>query len=584
MVNTYSKQSLLDNFWQLKDCDERNAIMLSQRYNISLNLSKLLSLRKINDDKINLFFNPNINDNLPNPFILKDMTKSINRSIEAISKNQKIAIIADYDVDGSTSLALLYKFFLSLNLKIICKIPDRLIEGYGPNQRIMNELKNEDVGLIFALDCGTTSFNVFNEHNDKKIDIIVIDHHISEKRFPNIYSIINPNRFDENNNFKDLASVGLTFLFIMGLRKKLRDLNYFSKNKKEPNLLINLDLVALGTICDSVHLSEYNRLFVYEGLEILKKRKNLGISKIIDNSKISHTPTSTDLGYIIGPQLNAASRIDDSTLPSKILISNDSVEVEKIAKKLFLLNEKRKIIEKNIYDEAFKQALEQINSKFLIVYGTNWHKGTLGIIASRLVEKFHKPSFVISINNNVGTGSVRSIDHIDIGNMILNAKKIGLLLSGGGHKKAAGLQINYKKIDDFKLFLNNFFDKINNIYFRKVVLYDLKLSLNEINIDLLESIERLEPYGNGNEEPKFIISDLSIDRYKILKEKHLLIFFKNDLGKNIKGICFNCIGTKLGENLIYNKNNKYEFGCVVKRDKFGNNLNPQLIIQDALIK
>jgi len=166
--------------------------MLSQRYNISLNLSKLLSLRKINDDKINLFFNPNINDNLPNPFILKDMTKSINRSIEAISKNQKIAIIADYDVDGSTSLALLYKFFLSLNLKIICKIPDRLIEGYGPNQRIMNELKNEDVGLIFALDCGTTSFNVFNDHNDKKIDIIVIDHHISEKRFPNIYSIINP--------------------------------------------------------------------------------------------------------------------------------------------------------------------------------------------------------------------------------------------------------------------------------------------------------------------------------------------------------------------------------------------------------
>jgi len=289
------------------------------------------------------------------------------------------------------------------------------------------------------------------------------------------------------------------------------------------------------------------------------------------------------LGFIVGPQLNAASRIEDSSLPSKLLISEDLVEIESISKKLFLLNEKRKLIENNIYKQVLDQVTKQNDQKFILVYDFGWHNGVLGIIASRLVEKYNKPSIVISMNNNIGIGSARSIEQIDLGNIIINAKNAGILISGGGHKMAAGLKIENNSINLFNNFLIKYFKRYQESIFEKIDLYDIKLSINEINLDLLESLEKLEPFGNGNEQPKFIIQDIRIDKYKIIKEKHILMFFKSDLGKNIRGISFNSVDTELGENIINNKFAKYEFGCTVKRDKLKNDLQPQLIIKDAII-
>ena len=579
----YPKKSLLGKNWKIKDIDEKECLMISQRHEVSINISELLFLRNIKDEDVATFFDPNFFDNLPDPFILKDMKKSIDRTIDAIKNHHKIGIIADYDVDGSTSAAVLSKFLSLIGVSNFIKVPERLVEGYGPNKRIMDEFSSKNINLIFTLDCGTTSFDVFEKNNNKKIDIIVIDHHISEQKLPNVYSMINPNRFDENNIFKDLAAVGITFIFIMGLRKKLREINFFKDKIKEPNILNLLDLVALGTICDVVNLKNYNRIFVKKGLDIIKKRSNIGISKIIDNSNINYTPKSSDIGYIIGPQLNAASRLGDSTLSSKILTSNNLEEIDKISKKLILLNEKRKLIENNIFEQALLQINKQLDSKYILVHGFGWHQGVLGIVASRLVEKFQKPSFVISNDKKVGVGSARSVHGIDLGNIILNAKNHKLLISGGGHKMAAGIKINNFYLNEFKNFLNNVFEKFNESSFENDDYYDLRLSANEINIELLEDIERLEPFGNGNEDPKFIIQDLLINSFKILKNKHLLIFLESNNGSKLNAICFNCIDTELGENLTKNKSAKFELGCMIRRDHFNKETQPQLIIKDAII-
>jgi len=579
----YKKKSVLNNFWQLLPIEERLYLSSSQKNNINPLLAKLILLRGVDDGSIDQYLKPSIKDDLPNPFLLKDMEKGINRIILAIKKKEIIGIIADYDVDGSTSCSILYKFLKNFSNKIIIKIPDRLKEGYGPNIRIMDQMLSENVNVIFSLDCGTSAFNIIDNDKFKNIDVIVIDHHLSEEILPKVHSLINPNRFDEESEFDQMAAVGVTFLFLMGLRKKLRENNIFDKKLNEPNLVSYLDLVSLGTICDVVHLSRYNRAFVKMGLNLIKERKNLSIVKMIDNANLNSSPTSSDLGFIIGPQLNAASRIDDSSLPSRLLTSSNIEEIESISKKLILLNEKRKLIENNIFKQALEQAEKQQNQKYILVYGQDWHKGVLGIVASRIISRFYKPTIVISFDGDKGVGSARSISTIDLGNIILNAKNNKILLSGGGHKMAAGLKINYKSLDNFLFFLNDNFENFSNDLFKKIEKFDSILSVNEINNELLETIEYLEPFGAGNSEPKFIINDMVIASIKVLKEKHLLIFFQNDFSDNLKAICFNCLDTALGEYLLNFKKYKFSVGCTIKKNNFKDTVEPQIIIKDIML-
>ena len=423
------EKSLSDKFWEEKQIDFKHIQALSQKKSISEIFSKLLISRGVFEDNYDSYINPNLLNNLPDPFELKDMKKGIERCIEALKNNEKIGIIADYDVDGSTSASILYKFLNNFTNNIVCKIPHRLSEGYGPNVRLMNEMLNENITLLFTLDCGTSAFNSIDLPNYNGIEVIVIDHHLSEFKLPKVHSVINPNRFDENNDYKDFAAVAVTFLFLMGLRKQIRELKLFP-NIKEPNLMSYLDLVAVGTICDIVNINNYNRSIVSKGLELIRSRKNKSITKILDNSNINHEPLSKDIGFVLGPQINAASRIDDSSLSSRLLISNDDSEIETISRKLFLINEKRKLIEQNIFNEAIEQIKDQENKKFIIVYKENWHQGVLGIVASKIVALYNKPTFVFSFINNIGSGSGRSIDQIDIGSIVLELKANDLIEDG----------------------------------------------------------------------------------------------------------------------------------------------------------
>ncbi len=579
--NLTNIKSLSNRVWYLKEFDERNILNLSQQFNINYNVAKLLSIRGVTEESIENYLNPDIYSDLPNPNKLKDIDKAVIRVIEAINKKQRIGIIADYDVDGSTSASILYKFLNNFNLPIILKIPNRLMDGYGPNIKLMNEMKKSNIDLLFTLDCGTSSFDVIDHKSFSQIDVIVIDHHLSGLKLPNVLAIINPNRIDDNSNYKQLAAVGVTFLFLMYLRKKLRELNSF-KEKKEPNLLEYLDLVALGTVCDVVELNKYNRLFVSKGLELIHKRYNKSISKLIDNSKINAAPTSQDIAFIVGPQINAASRIDDSSLASKLLITNDIGQIESISRKLFLLNEKRKLIENQILEIAKKQAHQQSNAKFIIVYGNNWHQGVLGIIASKLSEIYYKPVIVISFINEIGVGSARSIKNVDLGKIILNAKEKGLLLSGGGHSMAAGLKIQFKNLNKLINYFNSVFSSFEDHLFEKKDFFDLIISINEVNLDLLNSINNLQPFGKGNPEPTFILKDIIIDSIKTIKNKHILLLIENDLGQKIKAIFFNSKETVLGDYLEKYKQYQFYIAGTLTIDKFRSEPFPQIIIKDVM--
>jgi single-stranded-DNA-specific exonuclease len=270
-------------------------------------------------------------------------------------------------------------------------------------------------------------------------------------------------------------------------------------------------------------------------------------------------------------------------LPSKILISDNIVEIESISRRLILLNEKRKLIESSIFEEALIQAELQKHKKYILVYGKKWHNGVLGIIASKLIERFYKPTIVISFTNSIGVGSARSINNIDLGSLIISAKNKNLLLGGGGHKMAAGLQIHYKYIEKFDLFINKHLNIIPNDVFQRIEYFDSIISVNEINNTLLDVIDQLEPFGMGNPQPKFLINDIKFNQIKILKDKHLLIFFQNDFSQKLKAICFNCIGTKLGDYLLNYKKHKLSIGCTIKKDNFNQNVMPQIVIKDAML-
>ena len=578
----YKNKSILDNIWIIKSIDERKILYISQKYNYSNFLSKLLASLDIHVDEIDEFLSPDITKDIPNPFRLKDMKKTISRTIEAIKNNEKIGILGDYDVDGSTSVAILFNFFKFFNVNVSIKIPNKLTEGYGPNERIMDEFLEEKVSIVYSMDCGTTSFPTLNNKKYSVIDIIIIDHHISEARFPNIYSLINPNRYDENSEFKNLAAVGVTFLFLMALRKTLRIHNFF-KFKKEPNLLSFLDFVALGTVCDVVPLEKINRTFVFKGLEIIRSRQSKAIATILDNSNLKSEPKANDLGYILGPQINAASRIGDSTLPTKILVSKDINEIDSISRKLILLNEKRKLIENKIYNEALNQINNTKSLKFILINGENWHSGVLGIVASRLLKKYYKPTIVISFDNKIGVGSARSINSINLGNIILEAKNEGLLISGGGHSKAAGFKIEKDRLNSFSLYLDNVLKHYDDELFEKKVFYTEKLSLNQIQLSLLDDLQKLEPFGNGNEEPNFIFTDIKIESVMTIKGKHNLVFFKNDFDKIIKGICFNSVNTIIGDYLENYRQFNFEIAGSLKVDNYKNNSMPQIIIKDLML-
>lgn len=554
-MNFLNRLSLSNKKWVPVGIDSES-ILLSERSQIYKLTENILLNRKISNEKKLSFLEPRLKDLLPDPFCIQDMKKGINRIVDALNINEKIVVFADYDVDGATSSAILRGYLRDCGFNTDSYIPDRIQEGYGPNIDSIRNLYMNGNKLIIFLDCGTTSIKSISYAKDLGLDSIIIDHHEVTNQIPDAYAFINPHRRDDNSNLKNLCTAGLTFLFVVALNRELRLNNLFKKNK-EPDIRHYLDLVALGTICDVMPLIDLNRAFVKQGLKVASMKKSNGLSLLIDNGnkKRDQEELSTyHFGFIAGPRINAGGRIGNPNLGAQLLFTNNLAEAKSLAFQLNQYNSKRKIIENQIFKEAIEliNRLNLENDPVLILGKEGWHPGVIGIVASRIKEYFHKPTCIISFNDKIGKGSGRSINNINLGKIIQAAKLKNLLIEGGGHAMAVGLSLYKEQFESFSIFMKEHFYLKKYSIEPKLFIDSFIKEINLCNLELIQEIKKLEPFGNGNPIPRFVISNVLCKIANQCGSDHIRVIFQDTKEKSIQSLFFRSVNTPLGAYLLKN--------------------------------
>ena len=533
--------------WIARDYDERISLALAQRHGVSDIIARSLSARGIGLDDAAAFLAPKLRDLLPDPSRFKDMDKAASRFAEAVTRGESIAVFGDYDVDGATSSALLLRFAKALGASLQLYVPDRLREGYGPNIAAMRQLAGDGVKLIICVDCGTTAHEPLAAAREAGVEVIILDHHASEPVLPPAVAVVNPNRIDKSGEYGYLAAVGVTYLFVIAANRALRAAGYYA-GKEEPDLLQWLDLVALGTICDVVKLNGLNRGLVVQGLKIAAQRRNAGITALAQIAGVKKMDAYA-AGFLLGPRVNAGGRVGEAALGAKLLSTDDASVAASLAQHLHALNNERREIEARVLVEAEHLTLAE-NLPMAFVASENWHPGVIGIVASRLKDKFRHPALVVALEGDIGKGSGRSIGNIDLGAHIIAARQAGLLLNGGGHKMAAGFTVAREKIDALRDFLA---ERIGKQMQAEPLVPTLTLDGMVAGISLqpefVRRIEQLGPFGTGNSEPRFALADCKIIRADIVGEKHVSVIFMQG-GQRVRGIAFRAMESDLGQALL----------------------------------
>jgi len=580
-----SFSSVTGKSWIFKEFNSSDVTKLSESYNLTEIVAKLLSIRKKNINNINLFLNPKIKNLLPNPLHLKDMKTALDRVYTSISKNELIGIFGDYDVDGASATALLTRYFSLIKQKVRTYIPDRQKEGYGPSVDGFNSLINQGSKIIFTVDCGTSSFEPIKIAQNSNVDVIVLDHHQSEIKLPRAFAIVNPNRYDDTSGLNYLCATGVCFIFLVGLNKKLRDINWFKDNKiDEPNILNFLDLVSLATVCDVVPLIGLNRAIVKQGLKIIKKRSNLGLKTLYDLCNINSQPTTYDLGYVLGPRINAGGRVGKSSHGAELLISDDPQKTYKIALDLNKFNKERQTIELMLSEQINIEAKKYHNNPVIVMSGDCWHEGIIGIVASRIKEKYNKPTILISLNKEIGKGSARSIVGFDIGSQIIKATQSGILEKGGGHKMAGGFTLRKEKISIFRDFLIKNFNKLFPKPLKNINLHlDSIIAPSALNEDFFQDINCLGPFGSGNSEPKFVIEDIKVISSNIVGNNHIKTILIGKDGLSFKAFAWNAKKSPLEPYLSKENKKRINIAGRMRLNEWKGKRNIEFMIEDISI-
>ncbi|MFN8911502.1 MAG: single-stranded-DNA-specific exonuclease RecJ, partial [Alphaproteobacteria bacterium] len=503
------------------------------------------------------FLDPKIRNYLPNPFELKDMDKAVARIVQAIQNNEKITIFGDYDVDGATSSALLKRFFRDIGITADIYIPNRIEEGYGPNVGAFESIISTGTTLIITVDCGSVSFDPIAYAEDRGVNVVVLDHHLSLETLPKAHAIVNPNRIDETFSFKTLAAVGVAYLTIIAIKSILSKNGYFD-GKEEVNLLQYLDLVALGTVCDVMSLKGINRAFVAQGIKLINSRANIGLAALAEVVKLAPEAYSYHLGYVLGPRINAGGRVGEGRLGSILLSTPEYAEALEIANKLESLNEERRAIEAVTIEDALSyiEANKLFEKPIIIVKGEGWHQGILGILASRIKEKYNRPSAVISISGGVGKGSARSITGIDIGSMMSVARSQNLLIQGGGHAMAAGFTVAEDKIDAFYDFMCQKLANSDEMFEKaREVKIDAIVSVGTVNGKLVEELSASAPFGAGNPQPRLALLDVVLVSARVVGRTHVMAIVSDSKSDRVashtlKCMLFKSIDTDIGQFLL----------------------------------
>jgi len=548
-------------------------------------VTQLLLARGVARDDIERQRTPTLRAFMPDPSLFRDMDTAAARLADAVEAREAVTIFGDYDVDGATSAALLVRLLRALDVPVGAYIPDRLMEGYGPSGAALVKIGDAGSKLVVTVDCGAQAFDAMAEAKAAGVEVIVVDHHQCATTLPDAFAVVNPNRLDEDTDAAihgNLAAVGVAFLLGAALLRTLRARGYFG-GRAEPALIDLLDLVALGTVADVARLTGFNRALVTQGLKVMAKRGNIGMAALMDAARLTKPPTASDMGFALGPRINAGGRVGKSDLGVRLLTTSDPQEAADIAVELNRLNEERRAIEAGVLDEAIAASVACANAPVAIVAGEGWHPGVIGIVAGRLKEKLHRPAIVIAVDGEgVGKGSGRSISGVDLGAAILAAKETGLLVAGGGHAMAAGLTVAKDGIDALGAFLNErLAADVERASGDKSLLIDAVLAPRGINPLWCEAIESAGPYGAGWPAPRVATGPVRIVESGIVGTDHVRLIVSGDDGARFKAIAFRSAGTELGQTLLNARGRKLWLAGRAKRDDWGSRPAAELHLEDA---
>jgi len=556
--------------WEQKKIAQNLVDKLKQDFNFSDILSRLIISRKFDDDEIATI---NTDLNLNNVFLNnKDFNQSVKLVVNCINNKEKICILGDYDVDGSAATSLFVKLLKSINHPFFYYIPDRENDGYGATKKLFQKLILDKPKLIIMVDCGSTSNEAIDFLNENEIRSLIIDHHEINKPFPKANSIINPKKDNGYKEYDYLCATTLTYFFLDLLIKEI---------KSEIIITDYLIYVLLATVCDVMPLRKLNRLIALNALKNFDISKNLPLNTLFELNDKKNKININDLGYLIGPILNAGGRLGKSQYATELLSSNKDKVIKDRSNYLIKLNNKRKEIETLILNEIDFQKIEKENKEIIIYYNSNINEGLIGIIAARLKDYFNKPSIVITTSNELLKGSARSVSDYNIGRVIKNSLDKGIIVNGGGHNMAAGFTLNKDNLKDFENYIFEDFLK-SNIVNHDFFSYESEISSLAFNQDFYDDIKKIEPFGTGNPLPTFLLKDLKIIKSTVLNNKHISTILKSKTGFSVKSISFNSINTKIGEYLMSYRNNINVIGQI-NENIWNNKKALQLTIRDLIV-
>lgn len=569
-------RSLTDKLWRdrLDARGAAKALAIVQRHQLPELLARVLAGRGVDSDAVADFLDPTIRKLLPDPFTVTEMEAAAKRIADAAANGEKVAIFGDYDVDGATSAALLTWHLRHCGLDPLIHIPDRIFEGYGPNTEAVRALAEKGATLLVTVDCGTTSIEPLAEAKRIGMSVVVIDHHQAGTELPEVDALVNPNRLDDLSGLGHLAAVGLVLVTLVAVNRELRQRGFWNAEMPEPDLLGMLHHVALGTVADVAPLIGLNRAFVAKGLIAMRRRDHVGHTALMDVARLNGPPEAWHLGFMLGPRINAGGRIGRADLGVRLLLEGDSVEAARIAAELDRLNSERRVIEQAAEAQAEAEALASIGLEdkigVIVTASEGWHPGVVGLVASRLKEKFSRPAFAIALEpGGIGTGSGRSIAGVDIGKAVRQAVADGILLKGGGHAMAAGVTLRKEKLAEFRAYLENALGRdvaearhVNELYI------DGAVSARAVTTELAATLNRAGPFGSGNPEAVLALPAHQLVYADEVGQAHLRLRFKSGDGAIVNGIAFRSIGQKLGNALVANRGQQLHVAGSLSVDRY----------------
>ncbi|WP_230975717.1 single-stranded-DNA-specific exonuclease RecJ [Acetobacter garciniae] len=564
---------------------ERMGAALAQQLGVPAPVGRLLALRDITPQQAANFLDPRLRALLPDPSSLVDMDRAAARMARAVQNRETVGIFGDYDVDGSCASAIVAGFFEELGCAVHTHIPDRLAEGYGPNGPALQAMIDQGATLLICVDCGTTSASVLNPLS-AQADVIVLDHHKSEEALPAILATVNPNRLDCSSGLGSVCAAALGFLAIVATARVLRQAGWFGPDRPEPDLMRQLDLVALATICDVMPLQGLNRAFVAQGLKIMAKRQRTGLVALMEIAGVTKAPDAFSCGFALGPRINAGGRIAEAALGLRLLRCVDALDAKQMAERLDAVNRRRQGVEAEILDRAMLAAAEQKEAGHgvIVLAGKNWHPGVVGIVAGRIKERFNRPALVgAELDDGSIKGSGRSVAGLDLGSAIIAARQAGLLKTGGGHAMAAGFSLAADQLDAFHAFLNTRLPDAATLPDTLDLIVDTVVAAAGATPELAQDMGRLAPFGAGNPEPLVALPHVGIVRTdRIGRDGNTLrVLLRAENGTRLKALLFRAEDNPLTPTLEDTTRPALHLAGYLRAESWNGRTDATFFIQDA---